>query len=248
MWYAIQTITGKEIEAAGIYNSELSILDEGESVFSFNREIFQNIRRRDFTPEQEKEYLEKKERKDRIRKEYKAQRGRKREAGKNCRSNEDKINLRLFEKVEVPVFPSYIFLETESILSFRERYNSPKGYDLREALKVSGTGGYMVDMAKASKNSRGLSLGASNSEERFIPIGEAYVEQYMQMGGKEHVIRKSDCVMLENKKVKVIAGPLVGKEGLIESVNSHQREAKVWLEIFGRRTLVSLGVDLVTEI
>lgn len=52
----------------------------------------------------------------------------------------------------------------------------------------------------------------------------------------------------ENEKVKIIEGPLVGLEGLIESVNKRKGRAKVKLEFLGEKRIVELGVKFVDKI
>ncbi len=52
----------------------------------------------------------------------------------------------------------------------------------------------------------------------------------------------------ENEKVKVNNGPLVGLEGLIQSVDMRKGRAKVKLDFLGETRTVQLGIDFVDKI
>ena len=241
MWYAIQTVSGKEKEVVQIYNSTFSILEADESVFSLDREVFVNVRKRDFTKEQLEEYEARKELRDKLRNAYKAQKSRKREKVSDHKI--ERVSLRIFNKLELPVFPSYIFLETPSILSFRKRLYSSEGQRLRELLCVRQAGGYMVDAGRSLRKSK----GTIDFEDRFICLDDKSVKYFMQLGGEDHVIRHSTCV-LKGNMVRITDGPLMGMEGELLKINMHKREVKLLIEFLGEKRTVSLGMELVRDI
>lgn len=55
----------------------------------------------------------------------------------------------------------------------------------------------------------------------------------------------SSSIYLENKRVVVIDGPLLGLEGYIESVDKRKGRAKVRLNLMGEPRLVELSVQMV---
>ena len=53
--------------------------------------------------------------------------------------------------------------------------------------------------------------------------------------------------VIENSKVRVISGPLVGKEGFIKRIDRHKRKAFLEMEMFGRVQKVQVGLEIVAK-
>jgi len=52
----------------------------------------------------------------------------------------------------------------------------------------------------------------------------------------------------ENDMIKIIEGPLLGMEGLIESIDARKGRAKVNIDFLGTSKVVQLGIDVVEKI
>lgn len=67
---------------------------------------------------------------------------------------------------------------------------------------------------------------------------------------KHFLIKDEDTVpmsmgYMEGDKVMVTEGPMAGYEGNITYVNRHKRIATIQVELFGRKTEITLGLELV---
>lgn len=65
------------------------------------------------------------------------------------------------------------------------------------------------------------------------------------LDGKE-IIEVSKIAV--NSDVKVISGPLLGLEGLIQKINMHTRRAKIAVSFNGNVRLIDLGIELLETI
>ncbi|MCC8138150.1 MAG: antiterminator LoaP [Clostridiales bacterium] len=80
----------------------------------------------------------------------------------------------------------------------------------------------------------------------MIPLSNEEVEFLLRFGGEEQVVEISKGVF-EGSKVKIISGPLVGKEGLIKKIDYHKRRATLEVEMFGRKQVIRLGLEVKME-
>ena len=67
---------------------------------------------------------------------------------------------------------------------------------------------------------------------------------------KHFLVKDEDTVpmsmgYMEGDKVMVTEGPMAGYEGNITYVNRHKRIATIQVELFGRKTEITLGLELV---
>lgn len=95
------------------------------------------------------------------------------------------------------------------------------------------------------KHVQGLTklLGIGNE---IVALTKEEVEFLTAVGGEEHVVAVSEGI-IENSRVRVYAGPLMGMEGYIKKIDRHKRKA--WLEIpmFGRMQKVEVGLEIVKK-
>ncbi|MCD7764295.1 MAG: KOW motif-containing protein [Lachnospiraceae bacterium] len=80
----------------------------------------------------------------------------------------------------------------------------------------------------------------------MIPLSDEEVDFLLRFGGEEQVVEISKGVF-EGSRVKVISGPLVGKEGLIKKIDYHKRKAILEVEMFGRKQQIRLGLEVQME-
>ncbi len=114
------------------------------------------------------------------------------------------------------LFPSYVFVETESIEEFAGELEKIKGF--RKLLK---------------------------SEDLFLSVSQEEAERIFDLLDDEEIISASVGIKEENGKVKVLKGPLVGRESLIKRIDRHKRFAILEFEINGRKTLVRMSLEVV---
>ena len=83
-------------------------------------------------------------------------------------------------------------------------------------------------------------LGADGE---IVPLTTAEVTFMEGLGGKEQIVGMSEG-FIENDKVVITSGPLVGHEGLIRKIDRHKRKAFIEIEMFGRPQKVEMGVEI----
>ena len=119
-----------------------------------------------------------------------------------------------------PIFPSYIFLETETI--------TPYIYD--SFRKIPGFYRFLL------------------SKSNIIPLNQEDREILLHFLSFGEIVDKSLVIFDENKRIKVIDGPLKGLEGLIVKVDRRKGRAKVRLDLYEDSFLIDLGFEVLDNI
>ncbi|MBQ6519616.1 MAG: antiterminator LoaP [Anaerolineaceae bacterium] len=119
--------------------------------------------------------------------------------------------------VKLILFPSYLFIETDHIKEF---VNNIKWFPgLNVVLHIDDL------YCPVYKHEETLLLKLVNDRD-IIDISEGYIE---------------------GDTVKVTSGPLVGQEGNIKRIKRRQGAAILEMNIFNRKTEVSLGLELISK-
>lgn len=84
-----------------------------------------------------------------------------------------------------------------------------------------------------------------NSEE-ILPLTLEEAEFLQSLGGKEQIIRMSEGI-IEKSQLKVMSGPLRGKERLIRKIDRHKRRAYLEVPFFGEMQTVRAGLEVVSK-
>ena len=116
------------------------------------------------------------------------------------------------------LFPGYVFMITENVESLYEELKTIIGLT-----KLIGTG------------------------EEIVPLQEEEINFLESFGGEKQVVEMSRGI-IEHSQVKVLSGPLQGKEGYIRKIDRHKRKAWLELEMFGRTQSVQVGLEVVARI
>ena len=117
---------------------------------------------------------------------------------------------------EYKLFPSYLFVKSEKIEAFAQ-----------ELKKVTGF------------------LQVLQNDEIFLPLSpeeEKFLRKFLET---EEVLPESYGVK-EGDTVRILAGPLVGLEGLIKFIDRHKRMAVLETELFGRRVEMKMGLEVMS--
>lgn len=112
------------------------------------------------------------------------------------------------------LFPGYLFIDT----------------DLPEEL--------FLELWRVNGFARILETGGE-----FVPLTEKERSFLLQLGGKEHMVEISEGI-IENSRLQITAGPLLGMEGIVRKVDRHKRKAWIEVEMFGRRQLLEIGLEI----
>lgn len=120
--------------------------------------------------------------------------------------------------LEKVLFPGYVFMITEKIEKLYDQLHGVIGLT-----KMIGTG------------------------REIVPLREEEITFMQGIGGEKQVVEMSEGV-IEQSRVRITSGPLVGMEGLIRKIDRHKRKA--WLEVpmFGSVQTVQVGVEIVAKV
>lgn len=128
-------------------------------------------------------------------------------------------------KVETEIcFKSYIFIESN--LSEKEFF-----------IKITPTLKFFSNIYKI------LNYGDNTT----IAVNESERLSLMKLYGRKHCIENSKG-FVEGDKIKVLAGPLSGKESIIKKINRHKREAIIEIEIMGVIQKINVGLEIVKKV
>ena len=124
-------------------------------------------------------------------------------------------------KTEAPLFPGYIFLESDGTLS-------PEIYHRLKALPgffhLLGQHGTLSEL-------KGPDLELVR---RFLGFGQ--------------VLQASQVYFDENQRIRVVSGPLVGREGQVVSVDRRKGRAKIQLDFDHRPFTISLAFEVLNTL
>ena len=125
----------------------------------------------------------------------------------------------VWKTVHKPLFPGYLFVntDTERIESFAERIRHSEQF----AVVLS-------------------------TDERFTPVSNEEVF-LIENAFSNNGVLGSSIGIIEGDMVKILSGPLIGKEGLIKSINRHKRTAIIELNMFGRVSSIKIGLEIVSK-
>lgn len=115
------------------------------------------------------------------------------------------------------LFPGYIFMVTDELDELWFQLKRIQGMT-----KILGTG------------------------DEILPLTEEEVTFMQRFGGEKQVVEISKGI-LEGNQVKILSGPLTGKEALINKIDYHKRRAYLELEMFGRMQKICLGLEVKME-
>lgn len=113
------------------------------------------------------------------------------------------------------------------------------GYILMEGLMT-------VEHYIQIKKTMGL-IKILESEGQPLVIYASEIQTISRLTKEDELIGASK-VLIEGNKVRVIEGPLLGAEGLIETVNKQKGRVKVRLNFFGEPRLIDLAIDIIEQV
>ncbi|MEG0170018.1 antiterminator LoaP [Anaerorhabdus sp.] len=127
-------------------------------------------------------------------------------------------------KVNQVLFPNYIFIETtDNYIDFSEKFNQ---FKIR------------------NKN---LIKQLRYDLEGTPPLQEEEINILEKLLGLNKIVEVS-LGFIEDDKVVITDGPLMGFESYITYINRHKREAKLEIELLGSKREVTVSLDILTKI
>lgn len=118
---------------------------------------------------------------------------------------------------EKVLFPGYVFFVTEEAEKLKEELSHIHG--ISELLENDGN---------------------------VVSLAEEDVYFLKMFGGEEQTVVLSEGV-IEKSKLRVYAGPLMGKEQYIRKIDRHKRKALLEMPIFGKVQKMQVGLEVVSK-
>ncbi|MCC8044143.1 MAG: antiterminator LoaP [Clostridiales bacterium] len=115
------------------------------------------------------------------------------------------------------LFPGYVFMITDQLDELR------------------------LSLRKVSRLTKMIGVG-----DEIIPLTDEEVLFLQGFCGEQQVAEVSQGI-LEGSQVRILSGPLVGKEALIKKIDYHKRRAYLEVDMFGRRQKIRLGLEVRME-
>ena len=83
-------------------------------------------------------------------------------------------------------------------------------------------------------------LGAGDE---IIPLTERERDFLLRFGGENQIVEMSEGI-IEQSRIRILSGPLMGMEGQIRKIDRHKRKAWLEVEMFGRVQRVEVGLEV----
>lgn len=72
------------------------------------------------------------------------------------------------------------------------------------------------------------------------------VELLMRIGTDKQLVEMSSGI-IENDRVRILSGPLMGMEGNIRRIDRHKRIVYLEIEMFGRTVEMKVGLEIIRK-
>lgn len=123
------------------------------------------------------------------------------------------------------IFPGYVLIKTEMTNEMFHKIKKIPG-----SLRLVNNGSYY----------------SQDEGTYYSSIDEKEITLILQLMGNGEVVDYSK-VYLENSKVIVEAGPLIGLEGIIKKVDRHKNRAKILLTFMGVEKTIDVGIEILSK-
>lgn len=80
----------------------------------------------------------------------------------------------------------------------------------------------------------------------IFPLYDDEVKFLKSLSDCGHVVEISTG-LIENDEVRIVSGPLKGREGIIRKIDRHKRVALIEVELFGKTTQAKVGLEIVSK-
>lgn len=120
-------------------------------------------------------------------------------------------------KVEKPLFPGYLFVDTDEVESLADEVRKIEGFN--KILTVN---------------------------KEFCPLYDRDADLIESLYGNGGLFDVSEG-MIEGDRIIVTSGPLKGQEGLIKKIDRHKRLAYLESDMFGQTIRAAVGLEIVEK-
>lgn len=82
--------------------------------------------------------------------------------------------------------------------------------------------------------------------DEIVPLVQEEIDLLMKIGTDKQLVEISSGI-IENDRVQILAGPLMGMEGNIRRIDRHKRMAYLEIEMFGRTVEMKVGLEIIRK-
>ena len=82
--------------------------------------------------------------------------------------------------------------------------------------------------------------------DEIVPLVQEEIDLLMKIGKDKQLVEMSSGI-IENDRVQILAGPLMGMEGNIRRIDRHKRTAYLEIEMFGRTVEMKVGLEIIRK-
>lgn len=82
--------------------------------------------------------------------------------------------------------------------------------------------------------------------DEIVPLVQEEIDLLMKIGTDKQLVEMSSGI-IENDRVQILAGPLMGMEGNICRIDRHKRMAYMEIEMFGRTVEMKVGLEIIRK-
>lgn len=82
--------------------------------------------------------------------------------------------------------------------------------------------------------------------DEIVPLVQKEIDLLMKIGTDKQLVEMSSGI-IENDRVQILAGPLMGMEGNIRRIDRHKRMAYMEIEMFGRTVEMKVGLEIIRK-
>lgn len=82
--------------------------------------------------------------------------------------------------------------------------------------------------------------------DEIVPLVQEEIDLLMKIGTDKQLVEMSSGI-IENDRVQILSGPLMGMEGNIRRIDRHKRIAYLEIEMFGRTVEMKVGLEIIRK-
>lgn len=82
--------------------------------------------------------------------------------------------------------------------------------------------------------------------DEIVPLVQEEIDLLMKIGTDKQLVEISFGI-IENDRVQILAGPLMGMEGNIRRIDRYKRTAYLEIEMFGRTVEMKVGLEIIRK-
>lgn len=167
-----------------------------------------------------------------------------------------------WQEIAQKLFPGYVFLISEKpqllydelkkipaftkLLGSCEEYFTPLSESDVQLLKKLQNVGNMVQSGHGPQNIW-VKQNKSNYKSEIESLRSMEDSEKYWKHQDTPIVGLSKVIVGDDRKIRIVSGPLKNLEGQIKKINLHKRIAVVEAEFMGNRSLIHLGIEIVDE-